>query len=178
MRQYSLTEYGKNIIAIVIAIAIFLAVLITIIVITVPGGDAGSNGDHDGQVGGNQGVGTSGDQALSNRPEIHDVIVDSDEGTLSFTFTPDITPDTIDHEISFEIAHFLTSPLYTAETFIAVEIPALSDDMTASLTAAVVNALTARNVNLGDIVFIVHEKDALFVQMSFRLTTTLEPDAF
>ena len=99
------------------------------------------------------------------------VAFDLEAGTMTFLFTPN-QQDTLDSNIDTKLGELLTSPKNTNDAKIAVEIPQLSDNDTAILTTAILNAFNNHNVPLNDIVFFVYRPEpdisAFEVNISFQ----------
>jgi len=81
--------------------------------------------------------------------------LDVSTGKMTFPFSPE-SQNSLDDSTIAMIGQFLTSPQNTSESKIAVEIPQLTDEETASMTTVILNAFVKNDVSLSDIVFFVY----------------------
>lgn len=178
MQGYVLTERGKLLVAMLIVLLLVLPSLIFVIWSVsknnpdeegntptgsyqngseAPGSDASASASKDsyGQDGDNP---NSDIPQISSGSSINPVLFDLDEGKMSFLFNPD-KHNNLDSDTTAAIGFLLTSPKNTEDTIFAVEIPQLTDEKTAIVTTAVLNAFELNNVSVNDVIFFVYQPE-------------------
>ena len=126
------------------------------------GPETASNGEQGSQNGSNS---DPDDPSTTNQ-----AVFDIDAGVLTFQFTP-ASQTTFDYSTLSMIGELVASPMYTADTVFAVEIPHLPDeDDAVTLTTAIIEAFTSLDVPLGDIVFFVYQAESDAVTFDIKIS--------
>jgi len=99
-------------------------------------------------------------------------VIDNEAGIMTFQFTP-ATQTSLDESTISMIGELVTSPKYTEDSMIAVEIPQLTDeDDAVTLSTAIIEALTSFDVPLSDIVFYVYQAESGAVTFEIKISLT------
>jgi len=172
--QYVLTERGK--LALATLIMFFLVMPSLIVVVWILSRDTSPNDptydshyaeqSEDDQNPSASDTGSNQDPSLSGP-----IAFDSDAGIITFLFTPGLQTTLDDSTISM-IELLLDSPVNTAKSKIAVEIPRLSDDDTAVVTTAIIDVFNEFGVLLSDLVFYVYQAEANI--QTFRINISIQ----
>jgi len=163
-QQYLLTERGKLLIATLIVLFLIVPSIIIVIYTSMretPADEAGNNGVVSQSGGGSVSSDGDNEQANLDSSLAGTTAFDLVAGTMTFLFTPDLQT-TLDVYTMTRLGELLTSPKYTNNTKIAVEIPQLPDEKAIILTTAITNAFTTYEIPLSDVVFFIYqpEKDS------------------
>ena len=151
MQRYVLTERGKLLIAILIVIFLILPSIIIVVMV--------SNRDNAADL-------KASDPDPENTPGLAQylppltgpIAFDSEAGMMAFLFTPG-SQSALDEESLSMIGELLKSPQNTTASILTVEIPLLSDEETAVVTGAVVDAFSSYEVPLSKIVFYIYHPE-------------------
>lgn len=181
--RYILTERGKFIIALLVAFIIVLSLLFIAIWALSPnaapnnmsqgnGGANGSDSNPDNPYSSSQGSsgGNSGSGAADSTLE-GPIAFDLEEGILTFLFTLD-AQTAIDDESFSLLGDLMSSPRNIRGSKIAVEIPKLPDEDTATLTSIILNAFADQGVSAHSILFYIYQPElnvrTFTISVSFR----------
>ena len=156
MQRYVLTERGKLLVAMFIVLLLILPSVI--IVILMSNKDSASGGSKNNSI---------NDSVPLNTPDLTQflpyltgpIALDVDEGIMTFLFTPNSQTELDDESFSM-LGELLKSPQNTNSSTLAVEIPLLSDEETAVVTAAVIDAFNKYSVPLSKIIFYVYHPES------------------
>ena len=191
MQRYVLTERGKLLIAMLIMLVLFLTSLTLVIWLftrdSAPENTFNGSSDipqnnisfsssepspdipYDSPQ-----VSSSGETSEPLSPDSSlagPIAFDFDAGLLTFLFTPD-SQTAVDEDSVSKIGELLKSPKNERGAKIAVEIPQLSDDDTALITAAIIDAFEVYNIPLSSVVFFVYQPEpnlkTFAISISFR----------
>jgi len=168
VQNYALTERGKLFGAVLVVVVLLAITTIIFAVGTASRDTASGNARH-----GSNSISQNGNESSASvsRALLDMVSLDIDAGIMTFPYTPGLLTSLDDNTVSL-IGALLSSPENTENAVIAVEIPQLSDDDTATLTAAMIDAFNTYEVPLSDIIFTVYqpEQDAktFKIGISFR----------
>ena len=110
-------------------------------------------------------------------PEFGPVGLDTEAGTMSFLYAPDMQ-NALDADTISMMGEFVTSPKNTDDSQITVELPQLSQAETSSLISAITDAFAQYSVDHNDITYKQSASDSgerIFeVHLSFTRTTNLK----
>jgi len=109
-------------------------------------------------------------QTQHNGDNSADIIVfDPDTGVLTFLFAPESQAN-LERSTIEKIGELLSSPENTEDKIISVEIPQLSDDDTALLTDAIIDAFESLEVPLSVIIFNIYQPDPSITEFEITIS--------
>jgi len=158
LQRYVLTERGKLLVAMFIVLLLILPSVI--IVVLMSGRDSASGGSRSNDI-------NDYDSVPINTPDLTQylpyltgpIALDVDEGIMTFLFTPNSQTELDDESFSM-LGELLKSPQNTNSSTLAIEIPLLSDEETAVITGAVIDAFNEYSVPLSKIIFYVYHPES------------------
>jgi len=180
--RYILTERGKFLVALLVAFVLVLS-LVVLTVWALSRNSSLNNASQNNSVSGDSGdnsenpynssqgsSGSTGSESLD--PSLSGPIgFDLDEGLLLLLFSPD-KQNALDNESVSLIGELLKSPMNIRGTKIAIEIPRASDEDTAKITTAVLDAFSTYDVSVNNIQFYIYEPETnirtFLINISFR----------
>ena len=167
MRRYSLTERGKFVVALLLIVLLLGVTVLIFVGEAFTQKEAPTDSLHNfasdepaQEIAQAQAPQNSdNDESTPLAPALTNTVnADFDAGTMTFFFTPNAQTSLDENTVSV-IGELLLSPKNTEDSTIVVEIPQLDDDDMAVLTTAVINAFSAHEVPLSDIVFIIYQPE-------------------